>query len=101
MIQVAPGDCDGEVGSNFPRGAGGNPVVVEAILTRTPGAFGDVARNRRASAFELQSQILVVVADAFDRRAERGNHLKSHFVDLEAFHWDLLCRGLKQAAACV
>jgi hypothetical protein len=27
------------------------------------------------------------------------DHLQSHFVDLEAFHQDLLCRGLKQAVA--
>jgi hypothetical protein len=42
-----------------------------------------------------------VMADTLDRRTERADHLKSHFVDLEAFHRDLLCRGRKQAAVRV
>ena len=75
--------------------------VVKPILARAPGPFGDVARHRGAGAFELQGQIPVVKADALDRRPESVNHLQSHFVDLETFHQDLLCRGLKQAVVRV
>jgi hypothetical protein len=42
-----------------------------------------------------------VKANPLDRWPKRVNHLQSHFVDLEAFHQDLLCRGLKQAAVRV
>jgi hypothetical protein len=89
------------MGADFPGGAGGDSVVVESILARAPSPFGDVARHRRAGAFELQSQIPVVKANPLDRWPKRVNHLQSHFVDLEAFHQDLLCRGLKQAAVRV
>jgi hypothetical protein len=74
---------------------------MKTILARAPGAFSDVARHRGAGAFELQGQIPVVKTNALDRRPERVDHLQSHFVDLEAFHQDLLCRGLKQAAVRV
>jgi hypothetical protein len=74
---------------------------MESILARASGAFSDVARHRGASPFELQGQIPVVKTNALDRRPERADHLQSHFVDLEAFHQDLLCRGLKQAAVRV
>jgi hypothetical protein len=75
--------------------------VVQSILARAPGPFGDVTRHRGAGTFELQGQIPVVVTNALDRRPERADHLQSHFVDLEAFHQDLLWRGLKQAAVRV
>jgi hypothetical protein len=89
------------MGADFPGGAGGDPVVMKSILARAPSPFGDVARHRRAGAFELQSQIPVVKTNPLDRWPKRVNHLQRHFVDLEAFHQDLLCRGLKQAAVRV
>ena len=97
LVHIAPGHGHGQMGADFPGGAGGDSVVMKSILARAPGAFGDVAWHRGAGAFELQGQIPVVEANAFDRRPERVDHLQSHFVDLEAFHQDLLCRGLKQA----
>jgi hypothetical protein len=75
--------------------------VVQSVLACAPGAFSDVAWHRGAGAFELLGQIPVVKTNALDRRPERADHLQSHFVDLEAFHQDLLCRGLKQAAVRV
>ena len=101
LVHVAPSHRDGQMGTHFPGGAGSDPVVMKSILARASSPFGDVARHGGASAFELQGQIPVVKANTLDRRPERVNHLQSHFVDLEAFHQDLLCRGLTQAAVRV
>ena len=101
LVHIAPCYGNRQMGANFPSGAGSYPVVVKSILPRAPCALGDIARHRGAGTFELNRQIPVVKANALDRRPERVNHLQSHFVDLEAFHQDLLCRGLKQAAVRV
>ena len=97
LVHVTPSHGNGQVGADFSGRAGSDAVVVKSILARAPSAFSDVTWHRRAGAFELQGQIPVVKANALDRRPERVDHLQSHFVDLEAFHQDLLCRGLKQA----
>ena len=97
LVHVTPGNGHGKVGTDLAGRAGGDTVVVQTILTRSPCALGDVARHRGPSAFELRGQISVVVADALDRRAKGANHLKGNFVDLEAFHGDLPCGGRKQA----
>jgi hypothetical protein len=101
LVHVTPGHGNGQMGANFPGRAGGDSVVMKSILARTSGAFSDVTWHRGAGAFELQGQIPVVQANALDRWPERADHLQSHLVDLEAFHQDLLCRGLKQAAVRV
>jgi hypothetical protein len=98
LVHITPSHRDRQMGADFSGGTGGDSIVVKAILARAPGSFGDVARDRRAGGFELRGQIPVVITNALDRWPERANHLQSHFVDLEAFHQDLLCRGLKHAS---
>ena len=66
LVHVTPGHGDGQMGTDFPGGAGGNSVVMKSILARAPGPFSDVAGHRGAGAFELHGQISVVVADALD-----------------------------------
>ena len=89
----------GTVGTDLAGRAGGDAVVVQPILPRSPCALGDVARYRGAGAFELHGQIAIVVADALDCGAKGANHLKGNFVDLDVFHRNLPCDGRKQAVA--
>jgi hypothetical protein len=45
LVHVTPGQGDRQVRTDFPGRASRDSVVVQPILSNTPGAFGNVARH--------------------------------------------------------